>query len=74
MLVRAGHASSVTPDAEQPGSDAEKREQWLVRLSRATRRNLGPFFRAWGVPTSEPARASIARLPTWIPPGFQAPR
>ena len=62
------------PDGERPRSDDEKRDQWLVRLSKATGKNLGPFFRAWGVPTSEGARASVANLTPWMPPGFQAPR
>jgi hypothetical protein len=55
------------PDAERPKSDDEKRDQWLVRLSKATGKNLGPFFQAWGVPTSYSARASIERLPGWMP-------
>ena len=56
------------PDAERPKSDDEKRDQWLVRFSRLVGRNLGPFFEAWGVPTSEIARASIADMPVWLPP------
>ena len=49
-------------ESDQPKSDDEKRDQWLVRLSRNAERNLGPFFENWGVPTSEKARASIAHL------------
>jgi len=56
--------------SERPRSDAEKRDQWLVRFSRAVGRNLGPFFQAWGVPTSEEARKSLADLPVWMPEGF----
>jgi hypothetical protein len=58
------------PDAARPKSDDEKRDQWLMRLSKATGKNLGPFFQAWGIPTSEPARASIENLPGWMPRGF----
>ena len=58
------------PDAERPQSDAEKRDQWLVRFSREVGRNLGPFFEAWGVPTSQEARDSIADLPEWMPRNF----
>lgn len=54
----------------RPRSDDEKRDQWMVRMSRAVGRNLGPFFQAWGVPTSEEARTSIADLPAWMPPDF----
>jgi len=39
----------------------------MVRFSRACGRNLGPFFVAWGVPTSEAARKSIESLPEWMP-------
>jgi hypothetical protein len=55
------------PASERPKSDAQKRDQWMVRFSRACGKNLGPFFQAWGVPTSEEARASIAGLPEWMP-------
>ncbi|MBT3267019.1 hypothetical protein HN371_07710 [Candidatus Poribacteria bacterium] len=57
-------------DADRPGSDEAKRDQWMVRFSRRVGRDLGPFFEAWGVPTSEEARASIARLEPWLPAPF----
>ncbi|RYD78421.1 MAG: hypothetical protein EOP84_14280, partial [Verrucomicrobiaceae bacterium] len=53
--------------AERPKNDDEKRDQWMVRFSRTVGKNLGPFFEAWGVPTSENARASIKNLPEWMP-------
>jgi hypothetical protein len=55
---------------QRPRSDDEKRDQWMVRFSRAVGRNLGPFFQAWAVPTTEKARSSIADLPGWMPDGF----
>lgn len=60
------------PGDQRPKNDDEKRDQWLVRMSRTVGRNLGPFFQAWGVPTSEAARASVAGLPEWMPPDFPA--
>ena len=48
----------------------EKRDQWMVRFSRAVGKNLSPFFQAWGVPTTEKSRTSIADLPGWMPDGF----
>ena len=57
-------------NAERPKNDDEKRDQWLVRFSRQVGRNLGPFFQAWGVPTSTAARASVADMPVWMPPHF----
>jgi hypothetical protein len=59
------------PRGERPDSDDEKRDQWMVRMSRATGRNLGPFFQAWGVPTSDEARESLADLAVWMPPELQ---
>lgn len=58
------------PKEERPKTDEQKRDQWMVRFSRAVGKNLGPFFQAWGVPTSERARASIKDLPVWMPPEF----
>lgn len=50
-----------------PKDEAARRDTWMVQISEATGRNLGPFFTAWGVPTSEAARASVAKLPGWMP-------
>lgn len=55
------------PRGERPKTDDERRDQWMVRFSRAVGRDLGPFFENWGVPTSKRARASIAGLPDWLP-------
>jgi len=57
----------MLPANRRPTTDAEKRDMWMVRFSRQVHRNLGPFFQAWGIPTSEAARASIADLPAWMP-------
>ena len=55
------------PDSERPRDDDAKRDQWLVRLSRAAGRDLGPFFERWGVPVSQEARAEVAGLEAWMP-------
>jgi hypothetical protein len=55
------------PRADRPKSDAAKRDQWLVLFSEAAGKNLGPFFEAWGVPTSARARALVEKLPAWMP-------
>jgi len=62
------------PKAARPKTDAEKRDQWMVRFSRAVGSNLGPFFTAWGIPTSVGARKSIGDLPAWMPEGFPPAR
>ncbi len=66
------HEYRSLPRGERPRTDAEKRDQWLVRFSRRVGRNLGPFFQAWGVPTSAEVRASVAALPPWMPPDLPA--
>ena len=56
--------------ADLPKNELEKRDQYLVRLSRGVNRNLGPFFETWRIPVSKPARDSIKDLPVWMPAGF----
>ncbi|HET6407549.1 MAG TPA: M60 family metallopeptidase, partial [Chthoniobacteraceae bacterium] len=55
------------PKAERPKTDQDKRDQWMIRFSRAVGRNLGPFFEAWGVPVTEGALEQIKDLPAWMP-------
>jgi hypothetical protein len=57
----------TSPPADLPKSDLDRRDQWMVRFSKAVGKNLGPFFQAWGVPTSNAARQSIVNLPGWMP-------
>ena len=59
------------PASQKPKTDLERRDQWMIRFSKQVNRNLGPFFEAWGVPTSEAARKSIADLPAWMPESLQ---
>ncbi|MCC6322409.1 MAG: hypothetical protein IT438_13350 [Phycisphaerales bacterium] len=54
----------------RPANDDQKRDQWMIRFSRACGHNLGPFFESWGIPTSAEAREQIKTLPAWMPPGF----
>ena len=56
------------PKGELPKTDDEKRDQWLVRLSRAVGRDLSPFFKRWAVPVSAAAEKSLADLPPWAGP------
>lgn len=50
-----------------PKTDDEKRDQWMVRYSKISGKNLGPFFDAWGIPVSSQAKAQIGSLPSWMP-------
>jgi hypothetical protein len=58
------------PDGQHPKNDQGKRDQWMVRFSRAVGRDLGPFFETWGIPVTKEARQSIAALPDWMPKDF----
>lgn len=55
------------PAAGRPQSQSDRRDQWMVRMSRAAGRNLGPFFDGWGVPVTEAAKAEVSELPVWVP-------
>lgn len=55
------------PASERPRTEQARRDQWMIRFSRAVGRNLGPFFEAWGVPVTTDAREQIASLPIWMP-------
>jgi hypothetical protein len=60
------------PRSERPRTELEQHDQWMIRFSHAVGKNLGPFFQAWGVPTSETARQSLSSLPAWMPSDFPA--
>ncbi len=55
---------------ERPKNDDEKRDQWLIRLSRTVGRNLSRFFEVWGIPVSEQAKRAVADLLEWMPENF----
>lgn len=55
------------PEDKLPKTDTQKHDQFMVRFSRAVNKNLGPFFVAWGIPTTESARSSVSALPAWMP-------
>jgi hypothetical protein len=55
------------PESQRPKTDLQKRDRWMVEFSRATGKNLGPFFQAWGLETTQEARTSISNLPCWAP-------
>lgn len=65
-IVFAAYAAA--PESELPKTDEAKRDQWLVRLSRATGKNLAPQFDRWGIPVSATARKEVSRLPSWRSP------
>lgn len=56
---------------QRPQGDEQKRDQWMMRMSRSVGRNLGPYFEKWNVPTSQAARDSIRDLPMWMAAGLE---
>ncbi|MFK7959759.1 MAG: M60 family metallopeptidase [Phycisphaerales bacterium] len=55
--------------ADRPRNDADKRDRFLIEMSRAVERDLGPYFEAWGVPVSAAAREVVreAGWEAWMP-------
>ena len=53
-----------------PKTDDEKRDQFLVRYSKITGKNLGDFFDFWGIPVSSSAKAEVMKLERWMPKGL----
>lgn len=52
------------PSALPRNKNQEKIDQWLVRFSKASGRNLTPYMRdRWGLPVSDEAAAEVASLP-----------
>ena len=54
-----------------PKNDDEKRDQFLVRYSKVTKKNLGDFFDFWGIPVSSSAKAEVAKFEKWMPKGLK---
>jgi hypothetical protein len=55
------------PRDEHPKTDQEKRDQWLIRMSKATDHNLTRFFDFWKIRPSRRARDQVSGLPVWFP-------
>ena len=53
------------PATQRPRTEAEKRDQFLVRFSRIIGHNLTGYLKAWGVETSAAAQQKVADLPAW---------
>jgi len=65
------YSFSDTAFGPAPKNDDEKRDQFLVRYSKITKKNLGPFFDFWGIPVSSTAKAEVAKFETWMPAGLK---
>ncbi len=51
--------------ADRPKTDREKRDLFLIMMSRAVKRNLVPQFGRWGIPVSEDAKDKVKAWPPW---------
>ena len=54
-----------------PDNDDQKRDQFLVRYSKITGKNLAEFFAWWGIPVSSSAKAEVSKLEPWMPKGLK---
>lgn len=70
---RCFRAYDEIPANERPRSDADKRDRFLIEMSRAVGRDLGPYFEAWGIPVRAAARERISDLEPWMPAPPRAP-
>ncbi len=59
------------PASERPKNTQERKDQWLVRFSRAVGKNLGPFYDSWKIGMSAEAKQKVSDLPEWMPPRFE---
>jgi hypothetical protein len=55
------------PEVERPRTQAEKNDQWVLRLSRACGHNLAPYHRAWNLPLGADVDRALQDLPVWMP-------
>jgi len=56
------------PSDQRPRNNDEKRDLFLIVMSRCTNCNLAPFMDRWGIPISLKARAAVSRLRPWSGP------
>ncbi|GAA5494622.1 hypothetical protein Rhal01_00785 [Rubritalea halochordaticola] len=55
-----------------PKLNQEKRDVFMVRMSRQVERNLAPFMEeVWGIKLGKDAKNLVKDLPVWIPEGFE---
>jgi len=55
------------PASQYPKTEADRRDIWFVEISKATHRNLGPFFDKWLIPVTNDAKEQVSKLPVWLP-------
>ena len=58
------------PRDEQPRSEQEKQDQFLIRMSKLVKRDLSHYFAMWGVKNSDEAKQKSAAFASWLPKGM----
>lgn len=66
-VIRSYQGNDFGPSAK---TETEKIDQWMVRYSKISGKNLAPLFETWGIPITSAAKAEVASLPGWMPKGF----
>jgi hypothetical protein len=46
-------------------------DQWVLRYSKATGRNLSAYYAAFDVTCSKSTQQALKGLPSWLPDGFE---
>jgi hypothetical protein len=64
------HSFADSSYGPTPKGDDERRDQFLIRYSKITQKNLGLFFDAWAIPVSAEAKAKVRQLAPWMPKGM----
>ena len=55
------------PRDQQPRGEQEKQDQFMTRMSKLIKRDLGHYFEMWGVKNSDEAKKQSASFPAWLP-------
>ena len=65
--VLASYSRDQNEDPNRlPKNEQAERDAWLVRMSKATKHNLAPFYgKTWGIPLSQQAIKEVEKLPEW---------
>ncbi|MFM7591895.1 MAG: M60 family metallopeptidase, partial [Isosphaeraceae bacterium] len=50
------------PRGSRPRTEQARWDAWLLGLSKHARKDLGPYFKEWGIPVSQQALEAAARL------------
>jgi hypothetical protein len=70
VLASYTHDQDNQPD-QLPKDNQSRRDEFLIRMSQTTKRNLAPYMQdLWGIPMSPAAVGQVEDLPVWMPEGF----